>query len=97
MFATHAAHQCLFMSRIMFSASWKMFCCFTHLTPPLLNQSLHHTEPFFHVCFSHLKPAGNRVQLADEQQALIQLALIIAVNKDWTTERGGGYPCPDTE
>ena len=49
------------------------------------------------MCFSLSKPAGNGVQLVDEQQAPIQLPLIIAVNKDWTTERGGGYPCPDTE
>ena len=74
-----------------------MFYSFPHSTPPLLNQSLHHTEPSFSMCFSLLKPVGNGVQLVDEQQAPIQLPLITTVNKDWTAERGGGYPCPDTE
>ena len=74
----------------------KMFYSFTHSTPPLLNKSFHHAEASFSMCFSLSKPVGNGVQALDEQQAPIQLPLPIAVNKDWTTEREGGYPCPDT-
>ena len=59
-----------------------MFYSLTHSTSPLLNQSLHHTEPTSSICFSLSKPAGNGVQLVDELQALIHLPLLIAVNKD---------------